>query len=173
MMDSDTHRIEAVGLGWDLHRLEAGRRLILCNVTIPFEKGLLGHSDADVALHAVTDALLGAAGLGDIGEKFPPSDAKWKGADSGRLLQAVLSDVKQAGWCVVNVDVTIVAELPKMGPYKPRMRQRLAELLDVRPERVNIKAKTSEGVDAVGRGEAMSAYAIASLGRADGGKPGN
>jgi 2-C-methyl-D-erythritol 2,4-cyclodiphosphate synthase len=166
-MDGKRIQVEAVGLGWDLHRLEAGRLLILCNVTIPFEKGLLGHSDADVALHAVTDALLGAAGLGDIGEKFPPSDPKWKGADSGKLLRAVLEDAKRAGWCVVNVDVTIVAELPKMGPYKPQMRQRLAELLDVGPERVNIKAKTSEGVDAVGQGQAIAAYAIAGLGRTD------
>lgn len=168
-MDASRRIVEAVGLGWDLHRLEAGRPLILCNVTIPFEKGLLGHSDADVALHAVTDALLGAAGLGDIGEKFPPSDMKWKGADSGKLLQAVLEDVKRAGWCVVNVDVTIVAEQPKMGPHKPQMRQRLAELLDVGLERVNIKAKTSEGVDAVGQGQAMAAYAIVGLGRTEAG----
>ncbi len=168
-MNSDRRIVEAVGLGWDLHRLEAGRPLILCNITIPFEKGLLGHSDADVGLHAVTDALLGAAGLGDIGEKFPPSDPKWKGADSGRLLQTVLEDVKRAGWHVVNVDVTIVAERPKMTLHKAQMRQRLAELLDVGPERVNIKAKTSEGVDAVGKGEAISAYAIVGLGRADAG----
>lgn len=155
--------IQRVGLGWDLHRLEAGRPLILCNVAIPCEKGLLGHSDADVALHAVTDALLGAAGLGDIGEKFPPSDAKWAGADSGQLLQMVLQDVTQAGWAIVNVDVTIVAERPKMTPHKPRMRQRLAELLALPIERVNIKAKTSEGVDAVGQGLAMAAYAIVGL----------
>ncbi len=164
-MDGERKAVEAVGLGWDLHRLEAGRPLILCNTTIPFEKGLLGHSDADVALHAVTDAMLGAAGLGDIGEKFPPSDPKWKGADSGGLLRLVLEEVRRAGWCLVNVDVTIVAERPKMTPYKPRMRQRLAELLDVGSERVNIKAKTSEGVDAAGRGEAIAAYAVVGLGR--------
>lgn len=164
-MDRNAMTIHAVGLGWDLHRLQAGRPLVLCNVTIPFEKGLLGHSDADVALHAVTDALLGAAGLGDIGEKFLPSDPKWKDADSGQLLRTVLEEVRQAGWHVVNVDVTIITELPKMGPYKAQMRQRLAELLDVPPGRVNIKAKTSEGVDAVGQGEAMAAQAIVGLGR--------
>lgn len=164
-MTSRPDIIERIGLGWDLHRLEAGRPLILCNVSIPHEKGLLGHSDADVALHAVTDALLGAAGLGDIGEKFPPNDPKWAGADSGRLLEMVLRDVTGAGWAVVNVDVTIVTEKPKMTPYKPRMRQRLAELLALPPERVNIKAKTSEGVDAVGEGLAISAYAIVGLGR--------
>jgi 2-C-methyl-D-erythritol 2,4-cyclodiphosphate synthase len=166
-MDRENMTIQAVGLGWDLHRLQAGRPLVLCNVTIPFEKGLLGHSDADVALHAVTDALLGAAGLGDIGEKYPPSDPQWRGADSGQLLQMVLEDVRRAGWQVVNVDLTIITEMPKMGPHKAQMRQRLAELLDVGRERVNIKAKTSEGVDAVGRGEAMAAQAIVGLGRRD------
>jgi len=163
-MEGGARTIQAVGLGWDLHRLQVGRPLVLCNVTIPFEKGLLGHSDADVALHAVIDALLGAAGMGDIGEKFPPSEAKWKGADSGRLLRMVLADVTRAGWQVVNVDVTIVTEWPKLGPYKAQMRQRLAELLDVGGERVNIKAKTGEGVDAVGRGEAIAAQAIVGLG---------
>jgi len=155
--------IDAVGMGWDLHRLEAGRPLILCNIPIPFEKGLLGHSDADVALHAVTDALLGAAGLGDIGEKFPPDDPKWAGSDSGRLLRMVLADVGRAGFQAANVDVTIVAERPKLRSYKPQMRQRLSELLDLPAERVNIKAKTAEGVDAVGRGEAIAAYAIVGL----------
>ncbi len=108
--------IQSVGLGWDLHRLEAGRPLILCNVAVPCEKGLHGHSDADVALHAVADALLGAAGLGDIGEKFPPSDPGWAGADSGMLLEMVVQDVARAGWVVVNVDVTIIAERPKLTP---------------------------------------------------------
>jgi 2-C-methyl-D-erythritol 2,4-cyclodiphosphate synthase len=164
-MASGARTIQAVGLGWDLHRLEAGRPLVLCNVTIPFGKGLLGHSDADAALHAVTDALLGAAGMGDIGEKFPSSEAKWKGADSGQLLRMVLEDVTQAGWQIVNVDVTIVTELPKLGPHKAQMRQRLADLLDIDSEQVNIKAKTSEGVDAVGRGEAITAQAIVGLGR--------
>jgi len=164
-MVSGPTNVEAVGLGWDLHRLEAGRPLILCNVTIPFDKGLSGHSDADVALHALTDALLGAAGLGDIGEKFPPGDPKWAGADSGRLLKMALQDVTQAGWGIVNVDVTIVAEQPKMMAHKPRMRQRLAELLAIPPQRVNIKAKTSEGVDAVGQGLAISAFAVVGLGR--------
>ncbi len=162
-MGGGARTIEAVGMGWDLHRLEAGRPLILCNVRIPFEKGLLGHSDADVALHALTDALLGAAGLGDIGEKFPPNDPKWAGADSGGLLRMVLADVRAAGFQAANADITIVAERPKLGPYKPQMRQRLAELLDLPAERVNIKAKTAEGVDAVGRGEAIAAYAVVGL----------
>jgi 2-C-methyl-D-erythritol 2,4-cyclodiphosphate synthase len=155
--------IAAVGLGWDLHRLETGRPLFLCNVRIPFDKGLLGHSDADVALHAVTDALLGAAGLGDIGEKFPPTDPKWAGADSGQLLRIVLEDVTEAGFRAINADITIVAERPKLGPYKPQMRQRLAKLLDLPAERVNIKAKTYEGLDAIGKGEAIAAYAIVGL----------
>jgi 2-C-methyl-D-erythritol 2,4-cyclodiphosphate synthase len=155
--------IAAVGLGWDLHRLETGRPLILCNIRIPFDKGLLGHSDADVALHAVTDALLGAAGLGDIGEKFPPTDPKWAGADSGQLLRIVLEDVTEAGFRAINADITIVAERPKLGPYKPQMRQRLAKLLDLPAERVNIKAKTHEGLDAIGKGEAIAAYAIVGL----------
>jgi 2-C-methyl-D-erythritol 2,4-cyclodiphosphate synthase len=155
--------IAAVGLGWDLHRLETGRPLILCNIRIPFDKGLLGHSDADVALHAVTDALLGAAGLGDIGEKFPPTDPKWAGADSGQLLRIVLEDVTEAGFRAINADITIVAERPKLGPYKPQMRQRLAKLLDLPAERVNIKAKTYEGLDAIGKGEAIAAYAIVGL----------
>lgn len=164
-MNTTPDPIHAVGLGWDLHRTAAGRPLILCNVTIPHDKGLLGHSDADVALHAVTDALLGAAGLGDIGEKFPPSDARWAGADSGQLLQMVVQDVAAAGWAIVNVDLTIVAEQPKMTPHKPKMRQRLADLLALPPERVTIKAKTSEGVDAVGEGRAMAAQAIVGLTR--------
>jgi 2-C-methyl-D-erythritol 2,4-cyclodiphosphate synthase len=155
--------IAAVGLGWDLHRLETGRPLILCNIRIPFDKGLLGHSDADVALHAVTDALLGAAGLGDIGEKFPPTDPKWAGADSGQLLRIVLEDVTEAGFRAINADITIVAERPKLGPYKPQMRQRLAKLLDLPAEQVNIKAKTYEGLDAIGKGEAIAAYAIVGL----------
>lgn len=158
--------IESVGLGWDLHRLQAGRPLILCNLPIPHETGLLGHSDADVALHALTDALLGAAGLGDIGEKFPPSDPQWAGADSSRLLRMVLADIARAGWLLVNADLTIVAERPKLTPHKPAMRQRLAELLALPLERVNIKAKTSEGVDAVGQGQAIAAYAIVGLARA-------
>jgi 2-C-methyl-D-erythritol 2,4-cyclodiphosphate synthase len=137
--------------------------LILCNIRIPFDKGLLGHSDADVALHAVTDALLGAAGLGDIGEKFPPTDPKWAGADSGQLLRIVLEDVTEAGFRAINADITIVAERPKLGPYKPQMRQRLAKLLDLPAERVNIKAKTYEGLDAIGKGEAIAAYAIVGL----------
>jgi len=164
-MGGDTRTVEAVGLGWDLHRLDADRPLILCNVRIPFEKGLMGHSDADVALHAVMDALLGGAGLGDIGEKFPPNDPKWAGADSARLFQMVLDDVRQAGFQAANVDITIVAERPKLTPYKPQMRQRLAQLLDLPAQRVNIKAKTAEGVDAVGEGEAIAAYAIVGLAR--------
>ncbi len=171
--DKMTSSIQRIGLGWDLHTLQPGRPLILCNIEIPHDKGLAGHSDADAALHAVTDALLGAAGMGDIGEMFPPSDPRWAGADSGDLLRRALMRVTEAGWSVVNVDVTVVAERPRMGPHKPRMRQRLAELLDVEANRVNIKAKTSEGVNAVGRGEAIEAIAVVGLGRTGGGQAGS
>ena len=164
---STSKRIDSVGLGWDLHRLEPGRVLMLCGVEVPFEKGLVGHSDADVALHAVIDALLGAAGLGDIGEMFPSEDRTWAGADSGDLLSRTMQAVSNAQFAVVNVDVTIVAQQPRLGPYKPLMRKRLAELLGIPVDAANVKAKTSDHVGAPGRGEAVVAYAIAGLCRVD------
>ncbi len=149
-----------VGQGYDSHRLVAGRPLIVGGVTIPYEKGLLGHSDADVLLHAITDAVLGAASLGDIGEHFPPSDDRFKGADSATLLAEVVRRAKDKGFTVVNCDATIIAEAPKMGPHRPAMKARIAELLQVDQDAVNIKAKTNEQMDAVGAGDGMMAQAV-------------
>ena len=154
-----------VGQGYDSHRLVEGRPLILGGVQIPFELGLDGHSDADVLLHAVTDAVLGAAALGDIGQHFPPSDPKWKGADSRVLLRAVVALARQKGWTVVNCDATIVAERPKIGPHMPAIRASLAETLGVSEEVVNVKAKTDERMDAVGRMEGMMAQAVVLMSR--------
>ena len=154
-----------VGQGYDSHRLVEGRPLILGGVTIPFELGLDGHSDADVLLHAVTDAVLGAAALGDIGQHFPPSDPQWKGADSRRLLKAVVALAREKGWSVVNCDATIVAERPKIGPHMPAIRASLAATLGVAEEVVNVKAKTNEKMDAVGRMEGMMAQAVVLMSR--------
>ncbi len=150
-----------VGQGYDSHRLVEGRPLILGGVEIPFEKGLDGHSDADVLLHALTDAVLGAAALGDIGRHFPPSDPQWKGADSRRLLQSVVLLAQRRGWRVVNVDATIIAERPKIGPHMPAIRSSVAKTLGVSEEVVSIKAKTNEKMDDVGRQEGMMAHAVA------------
>lgn len=149
------------GLGYDLHRLVPHRPLILGGVNIPCELGLLGHSDADVVLHAVTDALLGAAGLGDIGEFFPDTDPQFKDADSRRLLTTALDHVRRAGYRVGNVDVVIHAERPKLSPYKAAIRASIAELLDVTPADVGVKATTNEGLDGVGRGLAIACWATA------------
>lgn len=154
-----------VGQGYDSHRLVEGRPLILGGVEIPFELGLDGHSDADVLLHAITDAVLGAAALGDIGQHFPPSDPKWKGADSRKLLKAVVALAKEKGWTVVNCDATIVAERPKIGPHMPAIRASVAETLGVSEEVVNVKAKTNEKMDAVGRMEGMMAQAVVLMSR--------
>lgn len=155
-----------VGQGYDSHRLVPGRPLILGGVEIPFELGLDGHSDADVLLHAITDAVLGAAALGDIGQHFPPSDPQWKGADSRRLLEAVVRLARQKGWDVVNCDATIVAERPKIGPHMAAIRESVAKCLGVSVENVNVKAKTNEKMDAVGRLEGMMAQAVVLLARA-------
>lgn len=152
-----------VGLGHDTHRLEAGRPLILGGVFIPFERGLSGHSDADVLLHAITDALLGAAGLGDIGEAFPDDDPANAGRDSSEFLLAALARVRQEGFRVVNLDCTIFAQRPKLSPHKEAIRQRVAALLGVPASLVNVKAKTGERVGPVGREEAMSADAVVLL----------
>lgn len=155
--------IDRVGIGTDLHRLTAGRRLVLGHVPIEYDQGPLGHSDGDVVLHAIIDALAGAAGLPDIGEMFPDTDPAYKGADSGDLLAAALERVAQAGYAVVNVDVTIHAERPKLSPHKTAIRAEVARLLGVATEVVSIKAKTNEGVDAVGRGEAIACTVVAGL----------
>lgn len=155
-----------VGQGYDSHRLVEGRPLIIGGVTILFEKGLDGHSDADVLLHAVTDAVLGAAALGDIGKHFPPSDPKWKGADSRKLLEAVVRLAKEKGWVVVNLDATVVAERPKLGPHMAAICANIAESLGVPLDVVNVKAKTNEKMDAVGQEEGMMAHAVVLMTRA-------
>lgn len=160
--------IDRVGVGTDLHRLEAGRPLVLGHVTIPYDKGPVGHSDGDAVLHAVIDAIAGAAGLPDIGEMFPDSDPAYKGADSAKLLAEAMERVRTAGYAVVNVDVTIHAERPKLAEHKPAIRAELARLLGLDVDAVSIKAKTNEGVDAVGRGEAIACTAVAGLRRRSG-----
>ena len=152
-----------VGTGFDVHRLVEGRKLIVCGIEIPHTMGLLGHSDADVALHALSDALLGAAALGDIGKHFPDTDPNFKDADSGKLLQEVLRKVQALGWQVNNVDITIMAQRPKLAGYIPAMRQRVAELLEVDLEAVNVKATTTEKLGFVGREEGLATEAVASL----------
>ncbi len=152
-----------IGNGYDLHTLVEGRPLILGGVTIPFEKGLLGHSDADAVCHAVTDAILGAAGAGDIGSHFPDTDASWKGANSIDLLARAAAIVGAAGYGIVNVDVTVVAQRPKMLPHVEAMRANLARALGVSAGCVSVKGKTNEGVDATGRGEAIAVHAVALL----------
>jgi 2-C-methyl-D-erythritol 2,4-cyclodiphosphate synthase len=151
------------GIGYDCHRLAAGRRLILGGVEIPYERGLDGHSDADVLTHAVIDALLGAAGLGDIGEHFPDTEERYRDADSLGLLETVLTTVIATGFEIVNVDCTVIMEAPKLGPHRQAIRERLARALGLPVTRVNVKATTGEGMGFVGRGEGVAALAIASL----------
>jgi 2-C-methyl-D-erythritol 2,4-cyclodiphosphate synthase len=152
-----------IGEGWDTHQLVTGRPLILGGVTIPHTHGLLGHSDADALAHAITDALLGAAALGDIGKLFPDTAAEFKGADSMVLLAEACRRVREAGWQLVNVDATIVAQAPKMALHIPAMRERLAEVLGVEAGRVNVKAKTAEKMGPVGEGRAIEARAVCLL----------
>ncbi len=149
-----------VGSGHDTHRLEAGWPLILGGVTIPHDRGLVGHSDADAVLHAVTDALLGAAGLGDIGDAYPDTDPRWRGADSTLFLTETLTKLNLLGWRVVNLDVTIFAQEPKLGAFKGTIRESLAALLGVPTDAVNVKAKTGEKVGHIGRGEAIGCHAV-------------
>lgn len=152
-----------IGQGFDLHALVAGRKLIIGGVTIPCEKGLAGHSDADVLIHAVCDALLGAAALGDIGRHFPDTDPKYKGADSRVFLREVGRKILEAGFTIANVDATIIAETPKMAAHIPEMIERLAADLGVAAAQINVKAKTAERLGAIGRGEGIAAEAIALL----------
>ncbi len=154
-----------VGQGWDVHPLVPGRPLILGGVTIPHAMGLHGHSDADALLHAITDALLGAAGMGDIGGMFPDSDARWKGADSRVLLRSALAAVQAAGWQVVNVDSTVIAQAPRIAPHVAAMRANIAADLGVAPDAVNIKGKTAERLGFVGRGEGIATEAVVLLRR--------
>lgn len=152
-----------VGLGYDLHRLEAGRPLLLGGVKIPHEKGLVGHSDADVLAHAITDALLGAAALGNIGQHFPDTDPRYKGADSMVLLRAAYDMVREAGYRIVNIDSNIVAQRPKLNPHLDAIRTSLAGTLDITLHQISVKAKTNELVGPEGREEAISTQAIALL----------
>jgi 2-C-methyl-D-erythritol 2,4-cyclodiphosphate synthase len=152
-----------IGNGYDLHRLVDGRPLILGGVTIPFEKGLLGHSDADVICHAVTDAVLGAAGAGDIGRHFPDNDPTWKGANSLELLRRAMAVVKSAGFGLVNVDVVVIAQRPKLLPHIDAIRQNLATSLECDASQISVKGKTNEGVDSMGAGESIAAHAVALL----------
>ena len=150
-----------IGHGYDVHRLVEGRKLILGGVLIPWEKGLLGHSDADVLTHALMDALLGAAALGDIGHLFPDNDPKYEGADSIALLREVVRVLREKGWAVGNVDVTVLAQRPKLAPHIPAMREKLAEAMGIAAECVSVKATTEEGLGFTGEGLGIAAHAVA------------
>ena len=156
-----------VGLGYDIHRLVEGRKLFLGGVEIPYFKGLLGHSDADVLLHAVCDALLGAASLGDIGEHFPDTDPKYQGASSIELVKKVNSLVKEKGFLINNIDAVVIAQEPNLAPFKKKMRQMIAGILNIKEEVVAIKAKTGEGLGDIGGKDAIAAYAVVSVNKGD------
>ena len=157
-----------IGQGFDVHALVPGRKLVIGGVDIPFDKGLAGHSDADVVMHAITDAVLGAAGLGDIGRHFPDTDPAYRDADSRVLLREAIARVRAAGYAVVNVDATIIAQAPRMAPHIPAMVANIAADLGVRPDRVNVKAKTTEHLGFAGRGEGIAAEAVALVDAAPG-----
>ena len=152
-----------VGEGWDVHQLVAGRKLILGGVEVPHTAGLLGHSDADVLLHAITDALLGAAGLGDIGTHFPAGDPTYRGIDSRTLLRMAMDKVSAAGWLIANIDSTIVADEPRIAPHIQAIRASIAGVLGLREDQVSVKAKRTEGLGFTGTGEGMAAYAVTLL----------
>ena len=168
-MESDLgeKRVIRVGSGHDTHRLVEGRPLVLGGVRVPHSRGLDGHSDADVVLHAVTDALLGALALGDIGELYPDTDPRWRGADSRVFLAETLERLNQLGWRIVNLDVTIFAQEPKLGPVKRAIRESIASLLGVPPDAVSVKAKTGEQVGHIGRGEAIGCHAVVLIEKQD------
>lgn len=154
-----------IGNGFDVHRLVEGRDCIICGVNIPHDTGLLGHSDADVAIHALIDALMGAAALGDIGRHFPDTDPRWKGADSRGLLRATIALLAEQGWEVGNADITIIAQAPKMSPYIERMRANVAQDMNLTPDRVSVKATTTEHLGFTGRAEGIAAQASALITR--------
>jgi len=169
-VQSSARRVQAAGratsktgIGYDLHRLEGGRKLIVGGVELPFDKGPVGHSDGDVLAHALCDALLGAAGLGDIGTHFPDTDPKWKGANSLIFLEHAKKLLDEKHFAIEHVDAVVIAEKPKLGPHFPKMREALAKALGVGADKIHLKAKTNEGVDAIGRGEAIAAHVIATL----------
>jgi 2-C-methyl-D-erythritol 2,4-cyclodiphosphate synthase len=151
------------GIGYDLHRLAQGRKFMLGGIEVPFDQGPLGHSDGDVLTHAICDALLGAAGLGDIGTHFPDTDPKWKGVCSLLFLEHLREQLRQRQFTIVHIDAIVIAERPKLGPHFPAMRAALAQALGIEQSRINLKAKTNEGTDAIGRGEAIAAHAIATI----------
>jgi 2-C-methyl-D-erythritol 2,4-cyclodiphosphate synthase len=151
------------GIGYDLHRLAEGRKLILGGIEVPFEKGPVGHSDSDVLSHAVCDAILGAAGLGDIGKHFPDTDPQWQGASSLIFLQHARKLLDAAGLRISHIDAVVITEKPKLGPHFAKIREALAHALSVSPQQINLKAKTNEGVDAIGRGEAIATHAVVTL----------
>jgi len=155
--------VSRAGIGYDLHRLTAGRKLVLGGIEVPFDRGPAGHSDGDALAHAICDALLGAAALGDIGTHFPDTDPQWKDAPSLQFLERVRALLSERGLRIAHIDAIVIAERPKLGPHFPAMRAALAGALGIEPQRINLKAKTNEGVDAVGRGEAIAAQAIATL----------
>jgi 2-C-methyl-D-erythritol 2,4-cyclodiphosphate synthase len=151
------------GIGYDLHRLEPGRKFIIGGIELPFDKGPAGHSDGDVVAHALCDALLGAAGLGDIGTHFPDSDPKWKDADSMQFLEHAAQHLSAKGFSIAHIDAVVILEKPKLAPHFERMRAKLAKVLRIPLEKIHLKAKTNEGVDAIGRGEAVAAWVVATL----------
>ena len=151
------------GIGYDLHRLAEGRKLMIGGIELPFDKGSVGHSDGDVLAHALCDALLGAAGLGDIGTHFPDSDPKWEGANSLLFLEHAQKLLAQKNFTIEHVDAVVITEKPKLGPHFPKMREALAKALGVAAEKIHLKTKTNEGVDAIGRGEAIAAHVVATL----------
>ena len=151
------------GIGYDLHRLAEGRKLIVGGIELAFDKGPVGHSDGDVLAHALCDALLGAAGAGDIGTHFPDTDPKWKGANSLLFLEHASKLLREKNFAIEHVDAVVITEKPKLGPHFPKMREALAKSLGVSTEKIHLKAKTNEGVDAIGRGEAIAAFVVATL----------
>jgi 2-C-methyl-D-erythritol 2,4-cyclodiphosphate synthase len=151
------------GIGYDLHRLEPGRKLIVGGVEVPFEKGPVGHSDGDVLVHAICDALLGAAGLGDIGTHFPDTDPKWKGANSLVFLEHLEKVLREQGFRTLHIDAIVITERPKLGPHFPAMRGAISKALALEPAQISLKAKTNEGVGAIGRSEAIAAQAVATI----------
>ena len=162
-MSADARGIPRAGIGYDLHRLESGRKLMIGGIEIAFDKGSVGHSDGDVLAHAICDALLGAAGLGDIGTHFPDTDPKWKGASSLRFLERIADLLAGHSCAIGNIDAVVICERPKLGTRFPAMRVALGKSLNIEPSQINLKAKTNEGVDAVGRGEAIAAQAVATI----------
>lgn len=156
-----------IGHGYDVHRVTEGRKMIIGGVEIPYEKGLLGHSDADVLLHAVTDAILGAAALGDIGRHFPDTDPRYEGIDSRILLRHAAALVREKGWRVENVDATVIAQKPKLAPYIDRMKENIAEDLGIAPDQVNVKATTEERLGFTGREEGIAAHAVCLIDKAE------